>query len=289
MRLPARAQFEKVASSPSESFSYRRIAGKHFAAPYHYHPECELTWIVRSGGHRFVGDHVEPFAAGDLVLLGPNLPHVWLNHPECSNAEAVVIQFLPAFLGSGFFTLPEMAPIRRLFDRATRGVSFSVAARKKVSHAVSHLSSETGPRRIAHLLEIFCALAGDRTARTLASPRYTNQHESGTEAKINAVYRHLIANFRETIFQSEIASQVGLSPAAFSRFFRRATGRSFIETLNDIRLGHACELLRESGQTVAEVCYASGFENLANFNRQFRRRHALSPTQWRAQLEDVAV
>jgi AraC-like DNA-binding protein len=284
MRLPTRAEFEKVTSSPMASFTYRRIAGKQFSAPYHYHPEMELTWIVRSSGHRFVGDHIEPFAAGDLVLLGSNLPHVWLNHPDCSRAETVVVQFLPQFLGAGFFDLPEMIAVRRLFERAARGVSFSPSARKKVSHALSHLAEETGPRRLAHLLEIFATLATDRSARMLCSPRYAPQHNSENEARINAVYRHLVANFRDTIFQSDIAAGIGLSPAAFSRFFRHATGRGFTETLNDIRLGHACELLRETNRTIAEACYESGFENLANFNRQFRRRHGLSPTEWRARI-----
>ena len=193
----------------------------------------------------------------------------------------MVLQFLPRFLGRDFFDLPEMAAVRRLLDRSARGLSFSAVTRKKVSHALSHLAGETGPRRLAHVLEIFGALAGDRSARVLCSPRYAPQPETGSEARINAVYRHLIANFQETIFQSDLAERAGLSPAAFSRFFRRATGRGFTETLNDIRLGHACELLREGVRTVAEICYASGFENLANFNRQFRRRHGLSPTEWR--------
>jgi AraC-like DNA-binding protein len=289
MRLSARAEFEKVTSSPSASFTYRRIVGKHFAAPYHYHPEMELTWIVHSSGHRFVGDHIEPFNAGDLVLLGSNLPHVWLNHPGCARAETVVVQFLPEFLGHGFFDLPEMSIVRRLFNRAARGVCFSPAARKKVSHSLSQIAAEAGPRRLTHLLEILATLGGDRSARVLCSPRYAPQHDLETEARINAVYRHLVANFRETIFQSKIAASVGLSPAAFSRFFRHATGRGFTETLNDIRLGHACELLRETGQTVAEACYASGFENLANFNRQFRRRHGLSPTEWRMRIDQSQV
>jgi AraC-like DNA-binding protein len=286
MRLPSRAEFEKVTPSPSASFTYRRITGKQFAAPYHYHPEIELTWIVHSSGHRFVGDHIESFCAGDLVLLGSNLPHVWLNHPGCTRAETVVIQFLPDFLGPSFFALPEMSPIRRLFERAARGVTFSSFTRKKVSHALSHIARETGPRRVAILLEILATLAGDRSARLLCSPRYAPQHDSESEARINAVYRHLITNFRETVFQSEIAARVGLSAAAFSRFFRRTTGRGFTETLNDIRLGHACEMLRETNHTVAEACYASGFENLANFNRQFRRRHAMSPTEWRARIAE---
>ncbi len=257
------------------------MTGKRFEAPYHYHPELELTCILRSTGHRFVGDSVEPFRSGDVVLLGSNLPHVWLNPSGCRQAETVFVQFLPDFLGAGFFDLPEFHVVRRLLQRADRGVVFSVATRKKVSVLLEALEKMKGTPRLVALLEVLAVLASDRGARPLCSPRYAPSHDATSGEKINAVYRHLAANFRETIFQAEVARSVGLSPAAFSRFFRRATGRGFTETLNDVRLGHACEMLRETDRTVAEICYECGFENLANFNRQFRRRHGLSPREWR--------
>ena len=277
-----RPAFEKITPPPSASFTCRRISGLRFDAPYHYHPELELTWIVHSSGHRFVGDSVAQFALGDLVLIGSNLPHVWINPPTCRRAETVVVQFLPEFLGGQFFRLPEMAPVLRLFERAGRGLTFSTPARKKVSVGMEGLVEKTGPARLLALLEIFATLAADRGARPLCSARYAPTQDPAAGEKINAVYRHLTANFRETLFQADLARDFGLSPAAFSRFFRRATGRGFTETLNDMRLGHACELLRDTDQTVAEICYACGFENLANFNRQFRRRHGFSPREWRA-------
>jgi len=281
MTRQPRAEYEKITPSPSASFTWRRIAGTRFGAPYHYHPEIELTWIVRSSGHRFVGDSVAPFYSGDLVLVGSNLPHVWLNPPGCRQVESVVVQFLPEFLGASFFDAPELRAVRRLIARATRGLTFTAATRKKVSAALDALGTKSGAARLFSLLEVLSVLAADRATRPLCSPRYAPPHDPASGAKINAVYRHLAANFRETIFQADVARSIGLSPAAFSRFFRRTTGRGFTETLNDIRLGHACELLRETDQTVAEICYACGFENLANFNRQFRRRHALSPREWR--------
>jgi hypothetical protein len=116
------AAFEQVVALPSASFLCRRISGRRFDAPYHYHPELELTWIVRSAGHRFVGDNSEPFRSGDLVLLGPNLPHVWLSPPTSRFAESIVVQFLPAFLGERFFSIPELRGVQRLFDRAARAV-----------------------------------------------------------------------------------------------------------------------------------------------------------------------
>lgn len=278
------AAFEKVAALPSASFLCRRAAGSRFDAPYHYHPELELTWIVRSGGHRFVGDSSEPFRSGDLVLIGPNVPHVWLSPATCRHAESVVVQFLPAFLGEKFFSVPELASVQRLFARASRAVAFSASTRKKVSPWLAAMVDASGPEKLLTLLQIFAALAADRGSRPLCSPRYAPQQDPTAGEKINAVYRHLAANFRETIFQSDLARQLGLSAAAFSRFFRRTTGRGFTETLNDIRLGEACQLLRESDRTIAEACYACGFENLANFNRQFRRRHAMSPREWRRRI-----
>jgi AraC-like DNA-binding protein len=257
------------------------VTASRFAAPYHYHPELELTWIVRSSGHRFVGDSSQPFHHGDLVLLGPHVPHVWLNPASCRRAEAIVVQFLPTFLGETFFTVPELRPVQRLLSRASRALAFAPTTRKKVSPLLVALPEATGAARLLTLLQILVHLAGDRSARPLCSPRYAPQQDSTAGEKINAVYRHLAANFRETIFQSDLAKQLGSSPAAFSRFFRRATGRGFTETLNDIRLGEACQLLRESDRTIAEICYACGFENLANFNRQFRRRHAMNPSDWR--------
>jgi AraC-like DNA-binding protein len=276
-----RAAFEKITPQPSASFICRRIEGARFEAPYHYHPELELTCILRSSGHRFVGDSVEPFGSGDLVLLGPNLPHVWLNPPTCRQAQTVFAQFLPDFLGAKFFDLPEFHAVRRLVQRSARGLVFSASTRKKVSAMLETLAELSDTPRLLALLNVLVVLASDRAARPLCSPRYAPSHDASSGEKINAVYRHLAGNFRETIFQADVARRVGLSPAAFSRFFRRATGRGFTETLNDIRLGHACEMLRETDRTVAEICYECGFENLANFNRQFRRRHTLSPREWR--------
>jgi AraC-like DNA-binding protein len=282
LRQPGkRAEFEKITTAGSSCFRYRVIRGARFAAPYHYHPEIELTWITHSTGHRFVGDNVESFSSGDLVLLGSNLPHVWLNASECKKASAVVIQFLPSFLGDLFFETPEMQSIRRLFSSAARGWAPSAACRKKVWPWIESLGAKIGPERLLTLLQILTTLASDRSGRLLCSPRYAPQIDREGEQKINAVYRYLARHFRETVFQTDVARSIGLSAPAFSRFFRRATGRGFAETLTDVRLGHACELLRATDHTVAEICYASGFENLANFNRQFRQRQGMPPREWR--------
>jgi AraC-like DNA-binding protein len=284
---PARAEFEKVTAAPHASFTVRRVEGRQFAAPYHYHPEMELTWILRSSGHRFVGDSVETFGPGNLVLLGSRLPHVWLNHAGCSRAEALVVQFLPDFLGDDFFEVPEMRAVKRLMERSARGISFSTTARRNVQPLLEELEDGAGAVRLIALVKALVTLAADEELRILCSARYAAQNETGSNEKVSAVYRYVTARFRETIFQADMARMIGLSPAAFSRFFRSATGRCFTQMLIDVRLGYACELLGETDQTIAEVCFASGFESLANFNRQFRRRHGLSPREWRRAATDI--
>jgi AraC-like DNA-binding protein len=278
---PPRAAFEKITTSPASSFVLRRVTGRRFEAAYHYHPEIELTWIVKSSGHRFVGDSVEAFGAGDLVLLGPKLPHVWLNPPGCRRAEAVVLQFLPGMLGEGFLKLPEMRSIAAMISRAQRGIVFSKPVRERVAAGLEALMDSRGAARISRLIDILDRAARDRHSRDLCSARYAPAVQSGDEGRVDAIYRYVMANFRETIFQPDVAKRAGMRPAVFSRFFRRCTGRSFTQTVNDVRLGQVAELLLATDRTVAEICFECGFENLANFNRQFRRRHGMPPTEWR--------
>jgi AraC-like DNA-binding protein len=276
-----RAAFEKVTTGLERSFTCRRLRVRNFAAPYHYHPEVELTWIVKSTGHRFVGDSIAAFSDGDLALIGPNLPHVWMNHTGCRRAEALVIQFLPGFMGPVFVDLPEMGSIRRLLEQAGRGLIFSDQTRQKVSPLLERLHEAEGPSRVIGLLGILQELSQDSSASPLCSPDYLSATSAGAEVRINKVYRQLTTGFTETIFQADAARSIGMTPAAFSRFFRKTTGRGFTEALLDLRLSHACMLLRESDHTVAEICYRCGFENLSNFNRQFRRRHGMPPREWR--------
>ncbi len=278
-----KAILEKIASHDrSRSFAVRSFEVRRFRSPFHHHPELELTLIVKSAGHRYVGDHIGRFAAGDLVLMGPNLPHMYINDEKFSGkAASVVLQFLPGFLGDHFFELGELSHVRRLLERSRVGLSFHGRTREKVAPMLQQLCKLDGLARLSALLQVLELLARSREQRTLASASYSPSLALYQGERINRVCELISRKFREGITQSEAARAAKMSPASFSRFFRRATNKTFRAFLNEVRIGHATHLLVDSEKTVAEICYESGFGNLSNFNRQFLKLRRTSPRLYR--------
>lgn len=277
-----RAILEKISYGPGHAFQYLEFSPqRRFDCPFHYHPEIELTLIVSSAGHRYVGDHIGRFAAGDLVLMGPNLPHSYVNDERTERAGSIVMQFLPDCLGAGFFELGEMRPIRALLERSRVGLSFHGPTRERVSGALTQFKGLDGAARLVAFLEILQTLAGSRDYRRLASPTYAPSLALYQGERINRVCELISRRFREKVTQSEASRAAKMSVPSFSRFFRRATNRTFRAFLNEVRVGHASRLLLESDRTVAEICYDSGFGNLSNFNRQFLKLRRVSPRDYR--------
>jgi AraC-like DNA-binding protein len=277
-----KAILEKIPLPADRSFTTLDSASNRFVCPFHYHPEYELTLIVSSPGQRFVGDHIGRFAAGDLVLMGPHLPHMYINDAKFpGKAHARVLQFLPDCLGAAFFRLGEMKSVRHLLERCRAGLVFHGRTRDQVAAAMERLAQASGSERIALLLGILETLAGSGTCRRLASPTYSPSLSLYQGERINRVCELISKKFRENVTQGEAARIVRMSGPSFSRFFRRATNRTFRAFLNEVRIGHASQSLLESDRTVAEICYDSGFSNLSNFNRQFLRLRKVSPRDYR--------
>ncbi len=283
--------FEKVSIRADESFRCHEYRVKRFASPWHQHPEVELTLIVSSSGLRFVGDQIEPFDAGDLVLVGPSLPHCWLNHeqPPRGGAAAVVVQFGEAFLGSDFLRAPELHAVRRLLRRAARGLCFGARARATVHERMRRLPKLHGSRRLLALLEVLESLASAADARALSSAGFRPLLEPASAARIDRVHRFLLEHLCDEIRLEQVAALAHLSPGAFCRYFKRATGKPLMAAVNEMRVGHACRLLLEESRSVSEICYASGFNNLSHFNRQFRRRVGCAPSDYRRRLVSAAA
>ncbi|HEX4139345.1 MAG TPA: AraC family transcriptional regulator [Candidatus Methylacidiphilales bacterium] len=277
-----RAILEKVSYGRGHSFvlfDYGR--NRAFDCPFHYHPEIELTLIVESAGHRYVGDHIGRFTPGDLVLMGPNLPHSYVSDERTRFARSVVLQFLPACLGAGFFQLGEMRSIHALLERSRVGLAFHGATRERAARALMQLVAIEGTARLVGFLELLQQLAGSREYRRLASPTYAPSLALYQGERINRVCELISRKFRENVTQAEASRVAKMSGPSFSRFFRRATNRTFRAFLNEVRVGHASRLLLESDQSVAEICYDSGFGNLSNFNRQFLKLRKISPRDYR--------
>lgn len=278
-----KAILEKISSRDvSGSFKVMDFAVRRFKSPFHYHPEIELTLIGRSSGHRYVGDHIGRFGPGDLVLMGANLPHMYINDENFTGkASAVVLQFLPGFLGDQFFDVAEMSPVRRLLERARLGMSFHRKTREKVVPMLERLSKLEGVARLTAFLQVLDALARSQDWRMLASTGYSPSLALYQGERINRVCELISTKFRDGISQSEAARAAGMSPPSFSRFFKRATNKTFSQFLNEVRVGYASRLLVESDRTAAQICYDAGFNNLSNFNRQFQKLRRCSPRQYR--------
>jgi AraC-like DNA-binding protein len=280
-----KAILEKISRAAQDSFTSFSFKRRKFDCPFHYHPECELTLIVNSTGQRFVGDNIGRFGAGDLVLMGPDLPHMYINegaYPGHSHAR--VLQFLPDCLGTGFLQCGEAKGLRLLIERSRVGLAFHGHTRDKVAGALAALEERQGLDRLVAFLGLLDTLARSREFRVLGSPGYSPSLSLYQGERINRACALISGKFRENITQSEAARAARMSGPSFSRFFRRATNKTFRAFLNEVRIGHASRALLETDQTVAEVCYGSGFSNLSNFNRQFRRLRKISPREFRRRI-----
>lgn len=279
-----RARYEHVPSAPGRSFRFDERRMARFDAPWHFHPEIELTHIVEGAGRRFVGDSSETFAAGDLVLLGSNLPHYW--HSEArrdgrrERAHSVVVQFRPDFLGRELWSRPEFAPVRRLLQRADRGLHFRGAPAQAVAARLRTIGGKDGAAAVLELLAVLDRLARMR-GRPLASAAYEPSLGQRAEDRLARIYAFLMEHYREPLTLAEIARVAAMTPPALSRYFKRATGRNVSVFLNELRIDHAAQLVRESPQGISAIAAAAGFATLSNFNRRFRERLGCSPREYR--------
>ena len=279
--------FERVSPTGEQPFLVKERVERRFPFAWHFHPEYELTLITASQGERFTGDSLEPYAPGDLVLLGANLPHAYASRPRQDGRpewhRAIYVQFLEDFLGPRFFRSPDMAPVARLLQRAAQGLRIGGQAREAVAKRMTELARGAGLRRTILLLECLEQLAAAPRAELtpLASRGFNPSLRPEEGQRIDAVCRFIHERFAQPIGQPEAAARAHLTVSAFSRFFRRALGKTFPDYVNELRIGHACRLLMETDHGVSRIAFDSGFENLSNFNRRFRELKRLSPRDYR--------
>ena len=280
---------EKLTLEPKFSFVLQKDVYPYYPTPWHYHPEFELVLVVKSTGRRTVGDHEENFSDGDLVFLGPNMPHAFQNDPIyyqgnfSLTAEAIVIQFREDFLGKDFFNLPEMIPVTQLFDRAKFGIKILGNTRDQVAEMMHAMLKSSGTGRIIQLLAILETLSISEELQLLANPGFVQQYAVSGNDRITKVHKYIMTNFRRNISLQDVAEVANMSVTSFCRFFKACTRKSFSLFLNEIRIGYACKLLLEEGHNISQVCYECGFNNMSNFNRQFKKITGKSPLQYRSQ------
>jgi AraC-like DNA-binding protein len=267
-----------------QSFMAYHLKLKQFHFKWHYHPEYELTLIIKGKGKRLVGDSYQSFVDGDLVLLGSNLPHTWASDLTLTSAcEAIVIQFSIDFIQS-FIRHHECKSIEDLLTRATSGLTFNKAGLEQLLSKIQQLPTQKGTDRIVDLLSILNGLS-HRKSKPLSSTYFQPLLGTKYEKRINKVCQFIQKNTDEPLSLKKVASLVNLSESAFCKFFKRLTGKTYSDYVNEVRIGRACERILITDKTIAEAAYASGFESLTYFNRVFLRKKGLTPKQYREEIK----
>lgn len=281
-----RAVFEHLTTSGDHSFLARRFTVPGFTAPYHFHPEYELTLIVQGEGQRFVGKQIASFGPGDLVLLGPDLPHCWLSRDRGDEAvcEAVVIQFGEQINGIDFFSAPEFRQVRKLLQRARSGLQPGAADKDWLAPAMMALIDKTPLERLTGLFSLLDRLSTSTGLKPIDSMFANHAYSQHETARFQRVFAYLIAHFREEVTLRDVAGVANMSPTAFCRYIKSVTQKTLVELLIDMRIHYATQLLTETDLPIQAIVFDAGFGDVPYFNRVFRKHKQMSPLTYRKKM-----
>ena len=247
---------------------------------WHYHPEYELTYIINGKGRRLIGDHYEYFESGDLVLIGPGLPHTWVSDSSMKEkCEAIVIQFSVEYI-ERFTRLGELSSINKLLLCSKNGISINENKSKALKELIKKLPAKEGIEKITNLIYILDELSKSKIT-PLASSLYQPLKGSENKKRINLVCTYIQQHATEVLTIHKAAALLHLSPSAFCKFFKRITGKTFSDYVNEIRIANVCNDLLATDKQVAEIAYENGFETLTYFNRIFLKKKNMRPSNYR--------
>ena len=262
----------------------------HFIVPWHYHPAIEIMYITRVIGTRFVGDCIEQYEEGDVCMIGPNLPHEWRNDDAYFDKESglratcICLFFKREIFDPNFIRLPEMNNIRDLIERSRRGLKFTGNSKLEITRFIRSSVNDVGVRKVTNLLTLLELMATSTEYELLASVGFTNSVNSEDFERFNKVYKFLVKNFATSIRLEEVSTLVGLTPTAFCRYFKERTKKTFVEYLNEMRIGYSKKLLLENKMKISTISGEVGFPNLSNFISQFKKVTGMSPSQFQKQF-----
>lgn len=255
-----------------------------FDFPLHYHEEFELNFIQNaSGARRVVGDHIDNIDDLELVLVGPNLQHGWFTH-KCKSQQIheVTIQFHRDLLDEKFLQRNQMSFIRKMFERSLNGILFSRETTEAIMPRIVNLPQKNGFDSVLELISILHDLSTSRNMRTLSDISFRSTESiTYNSRRIQTIMSYLNDNFSKDVTLPEAARLVAMSEVSFCRFFKQRTGKTFVDTLNEIRLGHASRMLIDTTQGISEIAYRCGFNNISNFNRIFKKKKQATPKEFR--------
>ena len=275
----------------NDCFSVFSRMKNEFDFPLHFHEEIELNFIQNApGAKRMIGDHVEEIGDIELVLVGSNLQHGWFtNQCESRNIKEITIQFHRDLFEEKFLQRNQLTFIKNLFQRASRGVLFSEETTLSIMPRIKELTQKQGFDSVLELMSILHDLSISRNFRTLSDASFNKETISYNSRRIESIMEYVNNNFSQNITLKDAAKIAGMTEVSLSRFFKLRTGKTFIDTLNDVRLGHASRMLIETTQSVNEIAFKCGFNNMSNFNRIFKKKKDSTPKEFRNSYHAVGV
>lgn len=283
-------QLLKVSTGPAQSFSVRRDLVPYMNNKWHYHPEVELIHFKKGLGTQFIGDSIKSFRSGDIVLVGAHLAHYWrfddmyFKDPSKISADVRVAHFCENFWGDNFLNLPENKSIKILLEKGRRGLQVNGKVKLKVAELLEQMLTAEGTKRLMLLIEALSIIATCNQTVPLSSIGFKHDYEESENNRINAIYDYTLANFRRKIHLEEIAGVAVISPNSFCRYFKSKTRKTYSRFLTEIRVGHACKLLMENKLNIKQLCYESGFNNLASFHKYFKITTGKSPLNYQKEF-----
>lgn len=276
-----KAKLERLTEKkPTQSFVCYKMSQPSFGFFWHYHPEYELTYIVSGEGKRLVGNNYEEFQAGDLVLLGPNLPHTWISDKKTKQrCKAIVIQFSKEFIGP-FLQYEELKEIKKLLQKSEKGIQFLSKKNEDINLLMQQIVRLSNMNKLFQLLVILQKLTTIKSVQ-LNAVTFSPIKEDINQHRINKVFQYVQSGFRHTISLQKAATLLHLSKSAFCKYFKRISGKTFSDYVNEIRIANACQLLIETDKPVSQIAFNSGFESLTYFNRVFYKKKYVTPKKFR--------
>ena len=277
-----KASFESIKASGNSSFVTRQFIEERFSAPYHFHPEYELTLILKGRGKRYVGTHMHDYEEGDLVLIGSNLPHCWKTTTGSTGKSiSIVVHFQKDFLGSAFFSVPEMTRILQLLKNSSSGIQFTGNTLLLQQKIKAILNEAVSFRKLVLLLDILHDLADHHQYLILDKQNQYPLLPAVEKERIHAAMAYIVENFQKNISLKAVAATTSMTPEAFCKYFKKLTRKTFIEVVNDYRIDFAIGQLVNTEKPIVQIGFDSGFNDISNFYKTFKDRTTLSPLTYR--------
>ena len=277
---------EKSIENLNQSYLVKTLKEPFFDPNWHFHPHYQLFTVIKGTGTRFIGDDIRHFNVGDTVFLAPNMPHLWRSDREYFEkdsqlmTEGLVVYFKEDFLGSEFFEKSEMYDIKTLLKKSERGLDLTGQLKEELVNDLKNLPVDSGFQGIIKILSILDKLSKSTDYQYIASTTYSNTHKISETERMRRVHEYVLKHFKENINLSTVASLSNMTDAAFCRYFKSRTNKTFSDFVKEIRIGNACKMLQDENKSISQTCYESGYNTVSNFNNQFKSLKGVSPKQY---------